>query len=378
MFNAPELREVMQRHLQADANVAMLSTVFRTYYLVRRFVPISFRQLIQRYRRVEANERWCFPDKFIQELVELVERHSHAGPVVHPWPEGRSFAVVLTHDLETQDGCAVIPKLAEMEEELGFRSSWNIVPYKYRVDRGLLRDLRNRGFEIGIHGYNHDGKLYSSWRTFKCRAKAINRALKEYHAVGFRSPMVHRNLAWLQELEIEYDASCFDIDPYQAMPGGVGSIWPFRVGKFIELPYTLPQDHTLFVARGEQDCQTWRRKLDFIARNHGMALLLTHPDYLTTDRYRSLYREFLTIARDRGGFWHSLPRDVAAWWGSREQSQRESGRREFNDTSVPPGRVRQAQITVKDGALVFNERSNAALKECSDEPKQASASSDSC
>jgi shikimate 5-dehydrogenase len=37
-------------------------------------------------------------------------------------------------------------------------------------------------------------------------------ALRKYHAVGFRSPQVHRDLARLQGLDILYDASCFDYD----------------------------------------------------------------------------------------------------------------------------------------------------------------------
>jgi hypothetical protein len=96
------------------------------------------------------------------------------------------------------------------------------------------------------------------------------------------------------------------------------------------------------VARGERDCTTWHRKLDFLKRNHGMALMVTHPDYLNTDRFQKLYREFLTAVRDGGGYWHALPWEVAAWWRSREQAE--------NDRQP-----RYAHIAVKDGAIAFNE-----------------------
>ena len=264
LSDSPRLLRVMEHYLQADIRAARLSRAFRAYYQLRPFVPIELRQLLQRRRHVEVSDRWCFPDKFIRELTESVEHVTDQPQVFQPWPAGQRFGFVLTHDVETSDGCRNISKLADIEEELGFRSSWNIIPYKYKFDPGLRRELQSRGFEIGIHGYNHDGKLYATRRTFQRRAAAINRALRDYDAVGFRSPMVHRNLAWLQMLEIEYDASCFDLDPYQAMPGGVGSIWPFRIGNFIELPYTLPQDHTLLIARGEQDGATWYQKLDFL------------------------------------------------------------------------------------------------------------------
>jgi hypothetical protein len=152
------------------------------------------------------------------------------------------------------------------------------------------------------------------------RALGINAALEKYQSVGFRSPMVHRNLEWLQLLNIQYDASCFDVDPFQAMPGGVGSIWPFVAGKFVELPYTLPQDHTLLVALGQTDARIWEKKRDFLVRYHGIVLMLTHPDYLTTDRYLDLYRGFLATTSEIAGCWHALPKQVTSWWKQREQS----------------------------------------------------------
>ena len=58
-------------------------------------------------------------------------------PTIHPWPDGADFAFVPTHDVETADGMQRIERIANLEEDLGFRSSWNIVPHKYPVDLGL-------------------------------------------------------------------------------------------------------------------------------------------------------------------------------------------------------------------------------------------------
>jgi len=46
------------------------------------------------------------------------------------------------------------------------------------------------------------------------------------------------------------------------------------------MPYTLPQDHCPFVIMREKDCKIWKEKLDWIAERGGMALLITHPDYM--------------------------------------------------------------------------------------------------
>jgi hypothetical protein len=48
--------------------------------------------------------------------------------------------------------------------------------------------------------------------TTRFFSKTMFAALRKYHAVGFRSPQVHRDLARLQGLDILYDASCFDYD----------------------------------------------------------------------------------------------------------------------------------------------------------------------
>jgi peptidoglycan/xylan/chitin deacetylase (PgdA/CDA1 family) len=314
--------------VEDDSCNFQLSRKYQIYYrFLRPLMPIAVRQLLQRGRKIETTEHWYRPSRFMQLMAECLDSGNQDFITVHPWPDGSEFAFVLTHDVETAEGMRHIARIADYEESLGLRSCWNLIPYKYPIDMGLVNDLKSRGFEIGIHGYNHDGKLYSSRREFDRRAKGINAAIRKYDAVGFRSPMVHRNLNWLQSLEIEHDGSCFDIDPFQAAPGGVGSIWPFVAGRFVELPYTMPQDHTLFVGLGEQNDRIWKDKLDYIRARQGMVLMLTHPDYLTGHRESNIYFEFLRHVVATGGFWHANPKEVASWWRVREKAI-ESGRPE--------------------------------------------------
>jgi hypothetical protein len=161
--------------------------------------------------------------------------------------------------------------------------------------------------------------LFSSRNLFLSRVPKINQAVEEFSAEGFRAAMVHRNLAWLQDLSIRYDASCFDIDPFQAMPGGVGGIWPFKVGSLIELPYTLPQDHTL-LALGQPLLEVWTDKLRLIRKWSGMALMLTHPDYLDSSATIDSYTSFLQQLNEQPGIWRALPREITCWWIDRDQS----------------------------------------------------------
>jgi hypothetical protein len=131
--------------------------------------------------------------------------------------------------------------------------------------------------------------------------------------------MVHRNLEWQQALDVDYDASCFDCDPFQAMPGGVGGVWPFFAGKFVELPYTLPQDHTLFISLGEETPRIWIEKLAFLRRLAGLAMLVTHPDYLDTPQRLEIYQEFLEHLVEQSECWNALPDQIASWWRQRDE-----------------------------------------------------------
>ncbi len=351
--------EVLRRWLDADLRAARLSPSFRVYYQVRSLLPLPVRQFLQRQRRVGPSPRWCFPDACMGDLAEQIAADGDGVTTIHPWPDDAEFAFVLTHDVETAEGLRRARQIADLEEELGFRSSWNIVPYKYPVDRGLLRDLRARGFEIGVHGYNHDGRLFTSRAVFDRRLPAIQAALESFGAVGFRAPMVHRNLAWLQSLDIEYDASCFDADPFQAMPGGVGGVWPFIAGRFVELPYTLPQDHTLFIALGERDGRIWHRKLRYLAQLRGMALPITHPDYLDNEHRLDAYRRLLTKAREMPGMWHALPREVAAWWRQRDRSYlRHSTDGQWHVEGPAAERARPVQIRAGEARAPFDATAN--------------------
>jgi len=216
--------------------------------------------------------------------------------------------------------------LAELEMSLGFRSSFNFVPEgQYETPESLRSFLVEHGFEVGVHDLHHDGTLYRSKAEFSAGAKRINEYLKRWQAVGFRSAFMRHNLDWLKELDVLYDASTFDTDPFEPQPDAANTIFPFWVERsdgsgYVELPYTLVQDSTLFLILGEKTNDIWKRKLNWVAQHGGLALVNVHPDYLAFENRASrtefavdLYREFLAYVSAQFGTdaWCALPRDVA-------------------------------------------------------------------
>jgi hypothetical protein len=110
----------------------------------------------------------------------------------------------------------------------------------------------------------------------------------------------------------------------------------------VELPITLPQDHTLFAILGRPDAELWLQKARHIRHRGGMLLVLTHPDYATDPRVATGYRSLLTAVAMDAGAWHALPGEVAAWWRRRAAStlRQQDGRWEVVGPAAGRGGVR--------------------------------------
>ncbi|MBV8274426.1 MAG: hypothetical protein JO170_04070 [Verrucomicrobia bacterium] len=298
--------------------------------MLRNWLYYEIKPLVPWFVRIEIRRRFAARQR---------ERHKDTWPIMpgseRPpedwtgWPDGKQFAFILTHDVEGKEGLPKCWPLMELDKKLGFRSSFNFVPEGgYGIPRELRETITEAGFEVGVHDLRHDGKLYRSRGEFDQNAIRINRCLHEWGASGFRSGFMLHKLDWLHDLDVGYDASTFDFDPFEPQPDGCGTIFPFWVpkpggGGYVELPYTLPQDSTLFLLLNETSVDIWVQKLDWIAEHGGMALVNVHPDYLCFSgekRQRTtypveLYEQFLEYVhrRYRDSLWNPLPRELATF-----------------------------------------------------------------
>lgn len=322
------------------------------YYFLRPFIPRRWRWFFHRKRAKRIDGFSTVP------MWPLPEISKHADKVA--WPEGKTTAFILTHDVDTKFGFENIKNVSEVEKALDLRGSWNIVPHLYEVESSVLDYLRDSGLEVGVHDWNHDGRLFSTREVFEERVGEINRVIREWKAKGFRAGAVFHHDSWMQKFECLYDSSFYDTDPFQPMAGGCKTIWPFMLGNLVELPYTMPQDHVLFVAGMELmvpkvcpphlDSQErkrnyywmhgwcersipnsgaeywviggvdlWRMKTQWLVENGGMVLMLVHPEYLCHPRIR--------LRRKGKGFQDALRSNTGWMPGSDEDiiSVREKG-----------------------------------------------------
>jgi glycosyltransferase involved in cell wall biosynthesis/peptidoglycan/xylan/chitin deacetylase (PgdA/CDA1 family) len=265
-----------------------------------------------------------------------------------------------------------VQELTELELKHGLRSCFNFVPEGEYEDPELLRkELGAAGFEVGIHGLEHDGKLYSSPSSFALKASRIRKYADLWHAAGFRSPLMQHRLGWLHALGMEYDTSTFDTDPFEPESDGAATIFPFWVpgpngSGYVELPYTMVQDFNLFGVLREQNNDIWKKKVDWVAEHGGMVLLNTHPDYMCfggkpqRDEYPvSFYDDFLRYVREKyeGLYWAALPREVARYYRRALPASSRNTRKKICMVAYSPyesdNRVRRyAETLAKRGDLV--------------------------
>ncbi len=307
----------------------------RLYYRLKPLLPASLRLAVR---------RWFAKRKREQVLGTWPILPGSEKPPANwaGWPDGKQFAFVLTHDVEGPAGLAKCRHLMDLEMRLGFRSSFNFIPEgDYTVPRSLIDELKANGFEVGIHDLHHDGKLYTNRQDFAQKAVRINHYMKEWGAVGFRSGFMLHNLEWLHDLEVAYDASTFDTDPFEPQPDGVNTIFPFWVEKGKaesgkqkrDLTSDLrplvsglrpPSSGYVELLMRERHPDIWFQKLDWVARHGGMALLDTHPDFMgmngeltTGSEYPLAHYEALLQyigSGYKGAYWHVLPKEIATYW----------------------------------------------------------------
>jgi peptidoglycan/xylan/chitin deacetylase (PgdA/CDA1 family) len=306
------------------------------FYRVKRFLPrrvqIQGRRMLIRRQGLPDFPRWPI-DRSVSSLFRfyaycrVLARGASQAEFRWFWPAPYRAAMILTHDVETAEGMSLVIEVADLEQGHGFRSSFNLGGW-YDVDPGILRELNERGFEIGIHGLRHDRTLFSTRAAFDAQRPELASLALRFGAEGFRSPSTYRVFDWLGELPVLYDGSIPHSDPFEPQPGGCCSLWPFFIGDVVELPYTLPQDYTLFTLLGHNSPALWIEQAHRIAEEHGLIHTLSHPDrgYLADPRNRDRYREFLAALSERVDIWKPLPREVAAWWRLRDTAEEDETR----------------------------------------------------
>jgi peptidoglycan/xylan/chitin deacetylase (PgdA/CDA1 family) len=292
------------------------------------------------------------------------------------WPQGRKFAVLLSHDVDLWRKRTVrqlgkelarsvraprrLPKLArcfccgpdpwsdldgiaDLEERRGMRSTFFLLPgrpdrvldgvrivnsYDARPERvrDTARRLVARGWEVGLHGsfdsFDSAEALAGESRDVAALAGQPVAGCRQ-HFLRFERPTTWRRQA---EAGLRYDATLgyHDADGYRA-----GFSFPFRPFANEELPLLeLPlvvADGALREHQGLDAEAAWQRLQGYLERTEADGAMLsllwhnTHFCELDAPGYRGVYERALDWTQEHGG-WGASAREIAEWWEQRSAS----------------------------------------------------------
>jgi hypothetical protein len=311
---------------------ALSEPVRKLYYLVREFLPVSVRRQLQRayFRDWEKLPFPAWPvdftvDTLHEELLRKLMETSGAKavPFIWFWPKGAPNCLIMTHDVETRAGRDFTPTLMDIDDSYGIKASFQVIPEaRYEVQQEYVQNIRRRGFEFNIHDLNHDGQLYQERKEFLQRATRINEYVKKFDARGFRAGVMYRNLDWYDAYDFSYDMSVPNVAHLEPQRGGCCTVFPYFVGKILEIPLTTIQDYSLFQILNNYSIDLWKKQIEMIRKRSGLISFITHPDYLIKPHPRKIYGSLLEYLRqiiEREKIWMALPGEVDRWWRARSQ-----------------------------------------------------------
>ena len=301
------------------------------------------------------------------------------------WPERKSFAACLSHDVDCVQldsryelartialhfrhagdvgkklrhlgsvvGLRKAPRKfdvftpwVEAEQRLGFRSTFfffpthvrerHIIDNVYRWDdrttyrdetctvREIARDLRRRGWDIGLHG------SYLSPMSYEMLAEQkedVEKAVGET-IVTSRQHNLHfdaeRTPALLEKAGLLVDST---LGSNRDIGFRAGTSYPFRMWdaaardwlRLVEIPLVLhdgallrPDNLDLDVESAFAVCRTI---IDRVAETRGVVTLLWHPDKAALPDWFALYARLLEYIHQQNG-WGASARDIHEWWAS--------------------------------------------------------------
>jgi len=338
----------------------------RVYYHFRPLLPDPLRKSLQKFYLRDWG-RLAFPkwpvDTSVEHAFETILLLSmRAGkidsiPFIWFWPDGAPSSAIVTHDVETTAGLNFVPRLMDVDDAFSIKSSFQFVPEeRYRVSRDLLGAIRQRQCEVNVHGLNHDGNLFRDRKTFLQHARRINRYVQDYGAEGFRSACMYRNTDWYQDLNISYDMSVPNVAHLEPQRGGCCTVFPYFIGRILELPLTTVQDYSLFHILEDYSIELWKRQIELISQKHGLISFIVHPDYLLTEKALSVYTTllaYLSQLRSDKKMWIARPGDVNRWWRERSAMKLVPEQGGWRIEGAGRERARIAFASIKDDRLIY-------------------------
>jgi peptidoglycan/xylan/chitin deacetylase (PgdA/CDA1 family) len=279
------------------------------------------------------------------------------------YPDGKKFAVCLTHDVDDiypplkhsalsalysasrldygdmarhllwkargQSPYMDFESIMKIEEEYGATSTFffmatekDVSRFRYHIEdmEGSIGELSDRGFDVGLHGgyYSYADPAAISREKHRLE-KVLNKKITGYrnHYLMFRIP---DSWEYLAQCGFRYDATignnrligfkngmCHAFRPFNTLTGSEIDI--------IELPMVLGDFTLLGALSPNKAWEVAKSLIDRVEADNGVATLLWHSDVFNASfrkDWARLYVKILDYCRSKNA-WIASGRDVSEW-----------------------------------------------------------------
>jgi peptidoglycan/xylan/chitin deacetylase (PgdA/CDA1 family) len=233
---------------------------------------------------------------------------------------GRKLLPLGVHSHGRYSAKCGLPRYVAMFERLAVPATFFVPGYDAEVHPVTVRDVARAGFEIGTHGYLHegwdlgDGEPALLEKTHRIVGDIIGKA-----PVGWRSPSGRKStttIHTLRRLGYRYDSSDKDADlPYLPVVDGVG------LRDFVSLPNnTSSLDDFPFYrvsyTPASEVLRHWEQEFDAVWQEGGYYNLTLHPrtGYGSGSPARArIVEQIIAHARSRAGVRFVTLGELAEW-----------------------------------------------------------------
>ena len=321
-------------------------------------------------------------EKFLFDKVLFASKQLNVSIESKPlWPNGKSFAVCLTHDVDEirktyqyftrpliharrlEFGRALyhiksfltdkisgnnpywtFEEIMNLEDELGVRSTffflqedarvelskpetWRHYGRRYRFDNieiiKLINKLSSGGWEIGLHGsfysYNNKKKLMREKKDLEEALGGKIHGIRQ-HNLNLKIPETWQ---YQEEIGLEYDTS---LGPKGNTGFRWGTSFPFyplnpengRPVSILEVPLSIMDIH-LFRSK-KNAWNEFLEVLKMVEKHNGLLTVLFHHTVFNDREYPAwtdMYKKIINLCKEKGA-WITNANEINKWWRSRK------------------------------------------------------------